>query len=98
MEPLRLPTDEEIRVAYDWGKEAIIALFHNTLGQLAIRVQSLEDQKAKNSRNSGKPPSSDGLSKPSPKGLRKRHGRKSSGQLGHTGKTLKTVAHPDRVE
>jgi transposase len=98
MEPLKLPNDEEIGVAYEQGKEAVITLFRNTIGQLAARLQALEDQKAKNSRNSGKPPSSDGLSKPAPKSLRKRHGRKSGGQPGHEGKTLKAVARPDRVE
>lgn len=98
MEMLKLPSDEEIGAAYEQGKEAVIALFRATIGQLAARVQALEDQKAKNSRNSGKPPSSDGLSKPAPKSLRKRHGKKSGGQPGHEGNTLKAVAHPDWVE
>ena len=73
----------------------MIALIHQTVGQLAARVQALEDQVAKNSHNSGKPPSSDGLSKPAPKSLRKRHGKKSGGQPGHEGHTLEAVAHPD---
>jgi hypothetical protein len=72
MESFQLPSDEEIGAAYDQGKEAVIALFHRTIGQLAARVQALEDQVSKNSRNSGKPPSSDGLAKPAPKSLRKR--------------------------
>jgi len=98
MEPFRLPSDEEIGAAYDQGKEAVMALFHQTVGQLAARVQALEDRVAKNSRNSGKPPSSDGLSKPAPKSLRKRHGKKIGGQPGHEGHTLKAVTPPDHVQ
>jgi transposase len=97
MEPFQLPSDEEIGAAYDESKEAVIALFHRTVGQLAARVQALEDRVSKNSHNSGKPPSSDGLSKPAPKSLRKRHGKKTGGQPGHEGNTLKAVAHPDRI-
>jgi len=97
MEPFQLPSDEEICAAYDESKEAVIALFHRTVGQLAARVQALEDQVSKNSRNSGKPPSSDGLSKPAPKSLRKRHGKKTGGQPGHKGNTLKAVANPDHI-
>jgi transposase len=97
VEPFQLPSDEEIGAAYDEGKEAVIALFHRTVGQLAARVQALEDRVSKNSRNSGKPPSSDGLAKPAPKSLRKRHGKKSGGQAGHEGNTLKAVAHPDHI-
>lgn len=97
MEPFQLPSEEEINAAYDQGREAVVALFNRTVGQLAARVQALEDRVSKNSRNSGKPPSSDGLAKPSPKSLRKRHGKKTGGQPGHEGHTLKAVANPDRI-
>jgi len=99
MEPIRLPSDEEIGAAYDQGKEAVIALFNATVCKLAERMQALEGQLAKNSRNSSKPPSSEGLKKkPSKRGLRKPSGKKSGGQPGHEGHTLKAVAHPDRVQ
>lgn len=47
MEPFQLPGDEEIGAAYDEGKEAVIVLFHRTVGQLATRVQALEDRVSK---------------------------------------------------
>lgn len=97
MEPFQLPSDEEINAAYGQGREAVIALFHHTVGQLAARVQALEDRVSKNSRNSGKPPSSDGLAKPAPKSLRKRHEKKTGGQPGHEGNTLKAIANPDHI-
>jgi transposase len=98
MKSMWLANEQEIGEAYDQGKEAVIVLFHKTFLELAERIQALEDQVAKNSRNSGKPPSSDGLSKPSPKSQRKRHGRKQGGQPGHTGYTLKAVSKPDVIE
>jgi transposase len=101
MEHYQLPNEEEVRRAYQQGEEAVVGLFHkltNNYKLLAARMQALEDRFAKNSSNSGKPPSSDGLNKPSPKSLRKRHGRKSGGQPGHTGHTLKAIEHPDQEE
>src|SRR3990172_6132051 len=97
METIHLPSDEEIRAAYDQGKDAVIRLFHETLGRLGERIQRLEDQIAKNSGNSSKPPSSDGLKKKT-QSLRKASGKKSGGQPGHQGHTLKAVANPDQVE
>jgi transposase len=93
-----MPTREEIHQAYLAGEEAVVALIEETIGQLAVRVKALEDQLAKNSRNSSKPPSSDGLKKPAPRSLRKSSGKKSGGQPGHKGRTLKAVEKPDRVE
>jgi transposase len=65
---------------------------------LEARVKELECQLAKNSRNSGKPPSSDGLKRPEPKSLRKKSGRKTGGQEGHAGSTLNQVEDPDFIE
>jgi len=96
-----LPTEAEVRAAYREGEEAVVELFrrmNETIIQLIGRIQRLEDQVAKNSNNSSKPPSSDGYQKPSPKSLRKRHQKKSGGQPGHTGYTLKMVEHPEHIE
>jgi transposase len=71
-----------------------VAVAQNTL--LRERVQELEARLAKDSHNSGKPPSSDGLARRT-KSLRKRSGRKPGGQLGHRGETLRLVAAPDAV-
>ena len=52
---------------------------------LRSRVEELEEQLNKNSRNSSKPPSTDGFDKPAPKSQRKKSGKKAGGQNGHKG-------------
>lgn len=56
----------------------------------------LREQLNQNSRNSSRPPSTDGFAKP--KSLRQRTGRKPGGQPGHKGSTLHKVSNPDRIE
>ena len=79
--------------------EAIVIFYEDYYGrklvQMESRLKELEDQLAKNSRNSNKPPSSDTFNKPAPKSLRKKTGRKPGGQKGHDGTTLKMVDCPD---
>jgi transposase len=98
MHSIHLPSEAEIKIAYDQGFFAVVALMQGTFLGLVERIEKLEDQLAKNSSNSGKPPSSDGYEKPAPKSRRKRSGKKSGGQVGHTGHTLEMVAKPDKVE
>ncbi|WP_255350908.1 DUF6444 domain-containing protein [Neochlamydia sp. TUME1] len=62
--------------------------------QLQDRINSLEDQLTKNSSNSSKPPSSDGL-KRMPKSQRRPSGKKPGAQQGHVGKGLLQVEKPD---
>lgn len=80
----------------------IVALFEQVeeltamVQKLNSRVEELEGRLRKDSHNSSKPPSSDGLSKKS-QSLRQRSGRKPGGQFGHGGSTLKLVRHPDVI-
>jgi hypothetical protein len=66
---------------------------------LSARVLELEARLAGNSRNSSRPPSSDGPAKPkpAPRSLRKRSGKPPGGQHGHDGSTLGQVGCPDEV-
>ena len=61
-----------------------------------LRIEELERRLAKDSHNSSKPPSSDGLGR-KPGKPRKKCGKPSGGQSGHQGHALLQVATPDRV-
>jgi transposase len=76
--------------------EAENAALREQVRALLERVQELEARQAKDSHNSGKPPSSDGLKRKT-KSLRQKSGKKAGGQLGHRGETLHLVATPNAV-
>ena len=62
---------------------AIIMTLQQQLAEQATLIQELRDQLAKNSRNSSRPPSSDGLKKPRTRSLRKRTDLQSVEPEGH---------------
>ena len=76
-----------------------IAELEQIVKQQAARITDLERRLNKNSSNSSKPPSSDGLGKP-PRttSLRENGKHKSGGQKGHKGETLKQIETPDIVK
>jgi transposase len=71
-------------------KDALIEI----IMALAEKVAELEARLNMNSRNSSKPPSSDGYNKQ--KSLRASSGKKSGGQHGHEGNGMRLLREPDR--
>ena len=61
------------------------------------KIAELEESINKNSKNSSKPPSTDGYKKPSSKSLRKPSGKKQGGQSGHKGTTLHIDKEPTQT-
>ena len=104
-----IPDEKEIRKAYAEGEDAVVALFGGVTAQVEELAAQLEKQAgalkdlharlSKNSRNSGKPPSSDGYGKPKrTESLRERGRKPNGGQPGHKGYTLKRSENPDHTE
>ena len=85
----------------------VIEELSRTVGELKqaiaekdARIAELEQQKNKNSTNSSKPPSSDFYHKPKPSSINKGGQgpkRKSGGQKGHEGSTMRLKDEPDVV-
>ena len=103
---LKKLTREQITTLYKAGPEAVVSLVEylqdgvgflkQEVDQLGQRLRDVEEQLRKDSHNSHKPPSSDGLKKiPN---VRKPTGKKPGGQKGHEGKTLRMVDNADKVE
>ena len=102
--------DEQWQAMYDAGPKIVIQKFRELTAEnqaLRERLKQLEEQQAKNSRNSSKPPSSDGLKKPNRPSSDKRQRERKRGkgskrdpgaQKGHKGSTLKPVKNPKHTE
>jgi transposase len=105
---VRMPTNEDIHTAFEQGEAAVMALCHamaievaELAQQLAKQgevLQELQARLAKSSRNSSKPPSSDGYGTVKRTvSLRKSGDKPHGGQPGHDGQTLMASDHPDRT-
>ena len=93
-----IPSPEPDLAATVAAQAAVIVELRGVIAGLQARVAELERQLGKHSRNSSKPPSSDGLAKPAvPK--RERHGgdRKPGKQPGSPGACLRRVDDPDQI-
>jgi transposase len=76
----------------------IIAVQGAQIRALQARVAELERQLKLDSSNSSRPPSSDGLKKkPRTSSLRGKGKKKSGGQKGHKGQTLRQVQYPEHI-
>ena len=105
----RPPTDHDIHTAFAQGEAAVRDLVHALATQIAELVQQLAKQGealqalqarlAQNSRNSSKPPASDGYGKVKRTASLRKPGQKpNGGQPGHEGHTLSRSNDPDRIE
>lgn len=77
--------------------EVLVEQLQNENKELKETVRNLQNQVAKNSMNSSKPPSSDMYKTPRTSSLRKPSGKKNGGQEGHEGHTLEPVENPDHI-
>ena len=78
------------RLAEVTGLREQVAVLQAQVADLAARVRQ-------NSKNSSKPPSSDGLGKPAPKSLRKKTGRRPGRPKGQPGATMQLTDRPDHL-
>ena len=106
---IQLPSHEKIKEMFLQGEEAVVVLFDEfgsvlieLAGQLQKQgdvIQELQARLAKNSKNSSKPPSSDGYAKENrTTSLRQKGNKSNGGQPGHKGETLNPVENPDETE
>lgn len=99
----RRPSYVELEALVAVQAERIVAL-EALVAEQTARIAELLERLDQNSRNSSKPPSSDGYAKePAEEGrnakrsLRRRSGRKPGGQAGHQGHRLERREDPDRA-
>ena len=95
-------TEEFVRFLMKQNEEqsARIAELSAEIASLNQTIRELKEQLNKNSKNSSKPPASDGLKKPTVKkdrSLRESSGKKQGAQKGHVGIHLTVISKPDHV-
>lgn len=97
MNQLPRPTRESLQQLSHAELVELVLMLFDRIDQLTTRVNELEAQVNKNSKNSHKPPSSDGL-KRQPAQPRQPGQRPKGGQPGHKGHSLVMHPSPDHLE
>lgn len=95
-------TEEFVRNLMEQNMALIsqVAALTSTVDSLNQTIKELQEQINKNSKNSSKPPSSDGLKKPpvnKDRSLRGKSGKKQGAQEGHNGTYLSVLSEPDDI-
>ena len=96
MSKLQRPSQTELDQMSHAEKDALIMKLFDLLEGLERRLAEIERKVEKTSRNSSRPPSSDGLKRQAAE-PREKGKRPSGGQVGHEGKTREWADTPDRV-
>jgi transposase len=97
MNKLRRPSQAELDRMSPAEKDALILKLFDLLENLEKRLEKIEGKVEKTSRNSSKPPSSDGLRRQAAE-PREPGGRPNGGQPGHVGVTRAWTDTPDSVK
>jgi transposase len=92
-----LLSERDAEIAVLRAQVAEVAELRAQVADLQAQVADLAARVSQNSKNSSRPPSSDGLGKPAPKSLRKKTGRKPGRPKGQPGATMRLTDHPDHV-
>lgn len=97
MKPLARPTQQALDSMSHAEKDALIFKLFDWLELIDQRVKELESKVPKNSKNSSKPPASDGLRKGAAE-PRQAGENSTGGQKGHQGNTRRMVDNPEQIE
>ncbi len=89
--------ERDAHIAHLLAQAAQLDELQARVAELQAQVADLAARAGQNSKNSSKPPSSDGRAKPAPKSLRKKAGRRPGRPKGQPGVTMELTGNPDHV-
>ena len=92
-----LLAERDAHIAHLLAQGAQVDELQARVAELQAQVADLTARVKQTSKNSSRPPSSDGLGKPAPKSLRKKTGRKPGLPKGQPGATMELTGTPDHV-
>jgi len=87
---------QEVKARFEQQLLSERTKYQKLLEEAEAKMKELQGRLKKDSHNSSKPPSSDGLGR-KPGSRRQKSDKPSGGQVGHVGRTLMQVETPDRV-